>query len=791
MKKILFFATIALFFACKKNEKSLNYPIDKQITGLGSTIKLKPTKTTINLNDYFADVTAIDSITGAKQFKFEQSNDKSELNISFNHNEIPTVSEVKFWIKGTPYSILMEKSRKIFQRYTFNPKGKTYKTVELKGDFNNWIPALTKMEFKDSLWQTTMVLNPGWYQYLIVADGKDMTDPVCRDSVDNTKGGFHSVMLVGKIKTKGIAKLSPSNTSDDKIILTSDNKTDEIIAFWQNYRLPADFIQNNDSTIEISIPKESEQLDRSFIRIWAYNKEGLSNDILIPLEKDKPITKTKQLNRFDWEASVFYFLMVDRFNNGNKANDKKVDNPKVDPKANYYGGDLAGITAKIKDKYFDSMGVNTIWFTPITQNPYDAWAEFPAPHRLFSGYHGYWPLTLTTVDTRYGTSDELKELIKTAHDNNMNVVLDYVAHHVHKNNKMIQDHPDWKTKMDLPNGKKNIRIWEEQRLTTWFDDFLPTFDFTKPEVVNTVSDSAVYFAKLYDFDGFRHDATKHIPEEFWRAVTKKIKNDIIIPQNKRFYQIGETFGSRELIGSYVSSGQQDAQFDFAVYFDARNTFAYDKESFEKLNSSLLETFSYYGWHHTMGNITGNHDITRFITLAGESLKQGENDREVGWHREVKVENPVGYKKLSSMTAFLMTIPGIPIMFYGDEFGMAGANDPDNRRPMQFGNLSKDEQLVKETAQKLIKLRREKLALMYGDFNPLLVTKMTYAYSRTYFGESAIVIFNRDSKPQTIDFKIPKNMMSLKFWENFGAKCNRELDKITIELPANSFEILTN
>ena len=162
-------------------------------------------------------------------------------------------------------------------------------------------------------------------------------------------------------------------------------------------------------------------------------------------------------------------------------------------------------------------------------------------------------------------------------------------------------------------------------------------------------------------------------------------------QRKTIYQIGETFGSRELIESYINSGEMDAQFDFNLYFDARAVFAIDKESFTKLKNSMQESFNYFGYHNLMGNITGNQDIPRFISLASGSLAFNEDDKEAGWKRDMEVKDPVGYKKLSSLTAFIMTIPGVPVIYYGDEIGMPGAGDPDNRRPMKFSNLNQYEQ----------------------------------------------------------------------------------------------------
>jgi len=792
MKKILFPLFLALaILACNNEDNSLNYPVDKQIVGLATTVKLKTTKTTVNLNDYFADVTLIDSISGNKKIKFELSESKDEVVINFNHESIPQLSEMKVWIKATPYSILLEKSRKIIQRIAFNPNGKNYKTVQIKADFNNWLPSAGKLELKDNVWTGAFTLNPGRYQYLIVADGKEMLDPNNPDSIDNNIGGYNSIMKVGKIGTKGLPKLATLNEKSGKIHLSVENKADQVIVFWQNYSLGEKFVANKDSVIEILIPDEASQLERSFIRVWALNKDGESNDVIIPLEKDDVLRSVSNITRNDKEASIIYFMMIDRFNNGNKSNDQPVNDKEVDPRANYFGGDIAGITEKLKDDYFTKLGINTLWLSPVTQNPYEAYKEYPKPYRKYTGYHGYWPVTLTTVDKRFGTSEELKELVKLAHEKNMNVIVDYVSHHVHQSSPLIQQHPDWKTKIDLPGGRKNIRLWDEQRLTTWFDVFLPTLDYSKKEVIETISDSVVFFAKEYDLDGFRHDATKHVPEDFWRATTRKLKKEIMQPSNKRLYQIGETFGNRELIGSYVSSGMQDAQFDFGTYFDARAAFSKDRESFEKLNSSLLETFNYYGWHHVMGNITGNHDLTRFITIAGDALKPNEDEKETPWKREIKVENPLGYQKLKSLVAFTLTIPGVPTIYYGDEIGMVGASDPDNRRPMKFTDLSDLESSVKDVVAKMSDLRKNKIALIYGDFNTLLCSDKLFAYSRSYFNESVLVIFNKDSKAKAIEIKLPKNIAVDDFKEQFGNKFTIEKNTLKIEIPAYSFEVICN
>ena len=503
------------------------------------------------------------------------------------------------------------------------------------------------------------------------------------------------------------------------------------------------------------------------------------------------VDNPKQLNRNDWEASVFYFLMIDRFNNGTEENDFPVDDPDILPKANYYGGDIVGVTNKIKDGYFEDLGINTIWLSPITQNPMEAYGLWPEPRTKFSGYHGYWPVSLSTVDFRFGTDQELSTLIETAHQNDLNVILDFVANHVHEKNPLIQEHPEWATELYLPDGTLNTEKWDEYRLTTWFDTFLPTLDLENPEVTDIISDSAVFWIKNYKMDGFRHDATKHIPEMFWRTLTRKLKEEVVIPENKRIYQVGETYGNRELIGSYINTGMLDGQFDFGVYDAAVSTFARDDEPFEKLMGSLQESLDHYGYHNLMGYISGNQDKPRFISLAGGEVKFDEDSKLAGWTREIGVGDPTAYKKLQSLNAFNLTIPGIPTIYYGDEMGMPGANDPDNRRMMRFEDLNPKEVLTKKVTKKLVQLRRNNLCLTYGDFEILHVDAYTLVYARSYFNKTAIVVFNKSNKPLPVLIKIPSRFKNSDFKSNFDTKFDLQNADMKIFIGANSFDIITN
>ncbi|MBE6214040.1 MAG: alpha-amlyase [Rikenellaceae bacterium] len=572
------------------------------------------------------------------------------------------------------------------------------------------------------------------------------------------------------------------------VVLEPTIEVKDVVAMWQNCRLPDDNILRNESNIEILIPGDAKSAERSCLRVFAVGEDVRFNDIRIPLQYGKVVSDAKQLTRHDRESQVLYSLMIDRFFDGKAENNQPLNSPDVLPQADYQGGDLVGITQKIKDGFFSDLGISTIWISPITQNPRDAWGLNENPRTKFSGYHGYWPIYTTVVDDRFGTEEELRELLATAHEKGMNVVLDYVANHLHINSPVLQAHPDWVTPLMLPDGRKNLSLWDEQRLTTWFDEHIPTLDLERQEVVEPMTDSAMYWVKNFDFDGFRHDACKHIPLNYWRMLTKKMRQQL---PDRQLWQIGETYGSPELIGSYVRSGMIDAQFDFNVYHTSLDVLTRD-HSVRRLASVVEESLSAYGDHHTMGNITGNHDKGRLISLAGGTLHPDEDHKAAGWLREIGVGDKVGYKKLALINALNMTIPGVPCIYQGDEYGEPGGNDPDNRRMMRFDGYNEDEQAQLDVTRRLIELRRKTMPLLYGDMMTLALTDNLWVYMRVYMGEWSVVILNTGGEEQSIECELPacinlEQPLTAHFGNEFGLLSD---GKLSLKVAPYGFEILT-
>ena len=582
---------------------------------------------------------------------------------------------------------------------------------------------------------------------------------------DKTTGIKYDIPILPKSTYE--VGLTTKSFTDSTITLDVLNEYEHLQfrIFWQDTRA-TEYVNYGQYDPEATITIEKawrESKGRSFIRVFALGDGKNLNDLLIPLENGKVVADASLLTRHDDQAQVLYSLMIDRFHNGNKKNDWKMNSPEVLDIVDYQGGDIAGITQKIKEGFFNDLGITTIWISPITQNPWDAWGmnKFPNGNKYdntkaytkFSGYHGYWPIYATEVEKRFTTEEELHEMLNVAHSHGLNVILDYVANHMHINSPTLQEHPDWHTDSILPDGRRNFELWDEARLTTWFDVHIPTLDLERPEVCAPMTDSALVWLEKFDFDGFRHDACKHIPLNYWRELGAKMKQRY---PNRHIWMIGETYGDTKLIGSYVKSGLLNSQFDFNIYHTAIDVFGKPNQSLKSINKTILESLAAYGSHHTMGNISGNHDKCRFISLAGGAVSWNESDKAAGWERHVGVtadgdaaREEAAYKAAMLLEVINLTIPGVPCIYQGDEYAEAGANDPDNRHMMKFNGLSERQQQFRDEVQKLVQLRRNSLPLIYGEYIPVTVTDNLLVFDRTYMGQNVRVSINLDNLEYSI------------------------------------------
>ena len=647
--------------------------------------------------------------------------------------------------------------------FTYKPKGQV-KQVNLFGQFNSWDRNSLKMnkDNKSGVYQMSIPLDPGRYEYKFFVDGKELIDPQNPVKVPNGLGDYNSVLIIEPEKSEKMYLHCLNYEVGDQTktfnyffegSYSPLTKEANIVALLDNQVLNPSLIKVEGHKISIMFPDDL--LDgRRLLRV-AVKAEGKFSNIQSTWIRDGKVVNND--SPATWYDAIIYSLMIDRFSNGDPSNDNSIKHDSLFKPANYNGGDFQGIINKINEGYFNHLGINTIWISPIVDNTNKAYREYPAPHRYYTGYHGYWPISLEGVEEHFGDMSLAKQLVKKLHQNDIKVLLDFVAHHVHEENPLWKEHRDWFGVLDLPDGRKNLRLWDEYRLTTWFEPYMPSFDYTdSQEAIEIMTNNAVWWLKETEADGFRHDAVKHVPHEFWRALTNKINENFEQSDPVKVYQIGETFGGYELISSYVNNGQLNAQFNFNLYDTAIPVFLDKENSFELLDLQMQKTFQIYGVNHLMGNLVSSHDKIRYMAYADGDLEINDGSAgEVAWTNPPTVDHPSSYEKLKLHLAYILTIPGIPVIYYGDEIGMTGAADPDNRRMMRFDNdLNDFEKQTFKAVSKLVHIRKDHPALRYGDFLTLQADKNIYAYVRSDMNERMLIILNKSEEEQTIKITLP-------------------------------------
>ncbi len=728
---------------------------------------------TINLNSGTTDSLLISDIFYANNYSSLKLISNKSIDVKFNPDKskllftpaesFEGMTPVSFRFGNHTYIIpVIVKKSKIIE-FSFKPD-KKYDKVFLFGSFNSWNRSGLEMKNENGEFKIAVPLDPGRYQYKFYADGAELINPQNPVTVPNGMGNYNSVLNVEpKHKSQPFLFVNGAEISgrgNDFSFIYQNNESHDplnsknVIALFNNNVIAEKDIKLDGNEIHIS-PGEKNLKGKNILRLAVTQNGQVSNIQNVILFDGKPAGHDK--THFSWNDAVIYSDMIDRFSDGDKSLDNPIVHDSLFKKANYMGGDFQGIINKLNEGYFDSLGINTLWLSPVYDNTNHAFRESPRPHRWFSGYHGYWPVKPRSVEEEFGNMAKLKELIKTAHKHNIKVLLDIVAHHVHQEHPYYKEHPNWFGTLKLPDGSLNLRRWDDHRLTTWFDPFLPSFDFIhSKDAVNAVTNDAVWWLKNTGADGFRQDAVKHIPNNFWRNLNLKLRKEVEIPEHKDVFQMGETFGSYDLVKSYVNNGQLPAQFNFNLYDVAVPTFLNKDASFEQLSKEIEKGLKIFGYGNMMGNIMDSQDKDRYMAYADGDLKINDgNSIEIGWNNPPHVDHLSSYQKERLYLAYLLTIPGIPTIFYGDEIGMTGAADPDNRRMMRFGSeLNSNEKNNLYMVSKLIHIRDNHPALRYGDYYPLMADTNIFAYVRSDMNERVLIVLNKSEESKTVSLSLP-------------------------------------
>ena len=719
--------------------------------------------------------------------KVKFNNDKTKL-IFAPSADFEGISLVDFNFDNNTYEIPVRVNRMQHITFTFKPD-QQYKKVFLFGSFNSWDRNSLPMNKEGKIYHITIPLEPGRYQYKFFADGKELIDPDNPQKIPNGMGDYNSVLSVApKHKTEPFLHILGDSISDNGalysfIYINKGNdealSPNDLIILLNNQKVPSKNIKLSGNRISVSFGL-SQLKGKNTLRAAVSKNDQVTNIQNVILFDGKPAGSK---NNFTWHDAIIYSALIDRFDDGDTTINKPIIHDSLFKKANYMGGDLQGIINKLKSGYFDSLGITTLWISPVYDNTNHAFREYPKPHRWFSGYHGYWPIKPRSVEEEFGTMDKLQELVKSAHEHKIKVLLDIVAHHVHEEHPYYKEHRDWFGHLKLPDGRLNIRMWDEHRLTTWFEPFMPSFDFIHSKAaVEAVTNDAIWWLEKVDADGFRQDAVKHIPNNFWRRLNQKLEEEVEIPQNKKVFQMGETFGSYDLVKSYVNNGQLPAQFNFNLYDVAIPTFLNKDASFQLLDKEIKKGLYIFGENNLMGNIMDSQDKDRFMAYADSDLAINDgNSIEIGWNNPPKVDHKSSYKKERLYLSYLLTIPGIPTIYYGDEIGMTGAADPDNRRMMRFGNqLDNNEKENLGEVKKIIHLRDDHPALRYGDYYSLKADTNIFAYLRSDMTESVLVVLNKNPEAQNVNLGFPAFYKSNYISDLFtGEKIKLNADKASI------------
>jgi len=471
-----------------------------------------------------------------------------------------------------------------------------------------------------------------------------------------------------------------------------------------------------------------------------------------------------QPGAFDWRDGVMYFAFVDRFSNGDPANDSPSKDPKVQTIANWAGGDWAGIEQKIVSGYFGALGVNVLWLSVPFDNT-DA-VELGDDGQFYTAYHGYWPRDTAKTNPRFGSMAALQSLVAKAHAGGIQVVLDYAMNHVHSSSPSYTAHPEWFHPLKV-NGQDcvcgaGVCPWDGPTgLSCWFRDYLPDFDMDSAAARKASIDNVLWWLDQSGADGLRLDAIKHVEGAWLTELRQRLNTEFEAKYGRHPWLVGETYtGDAAFIQSFVDPcSKLDGQFDFPLRAVLDQVVLLRQGSMKDLEAFFKKNDTFYGPTAVMSTFAGNHDLPRIIHYAqdvplyADVWNPGKDKAFVNQPGPVAEQS--AYERVFVAMAVLFGSPGVPLIYYGDEIGLAGAGDPDNRRVMPWSGYSAAQTWLLGRHQALGQARKAHAALRRGTRTALWATGDALLWSMTTDGsggapaDAVWVAVNRGETAQTL------------------------------------------
>jgi glycosidase len=469
---------------------------------------------------------------------------------------------------------------------------------------------------------------------------------------------------------------------------------------------------------------------------------------------------------------VIYLLMPDRFANGDPANDDPAASPGMyDPaKARYYhGGDFRGIIDHLP--YLKELGITAIWLTPIYDNVNHLNERQSVNGQAIADYHGYGASDFYAVEEHFGTLDEFRVLVDRAHALGIKVIQDQVANHTGPYHPWVEDPPTptWFHGTQSRHVAETWRTWtlidphatpatQASTLDGWFVDVLPDLNQGDPEVARYLIQNTLWWIARSGIDGIRQDTVPYVPRGFWWDWNAAIHGSY-----PNFSVVGEIYDTDPALTAFFQAGLAgfDSVFDFPLQDAIARVFT-DKAPVREL-PRILAHDSLYPDASRLVTFVGLHDMPRFLHRDGA--------------------NPDGLKQAFT---FLLTTRGIPMIYYGDEIGITGGDDPDNRRDFPASAFTASgrtpaQQDLFEHVRKLLRLRAATPALRQGRLVDLVVDDDVYAFARVRQDSCAVVVLNRGRSSK---LRIPVDGLGIPQ----GLRLENLLDGPPAEVRGNMLEI---